>query len=74
MMHAPERIWAWLPHGISTGRWQDYPPYRVGLLEETEYVRADLYDALKAQRDELLAALPIEKAFSFIERFKGAKE
>ncbi len=60
MTEAPERIWA----TINGSRVSTYsPPFLIGGWEsrsrkierEVEYVRADLFDAVKAERDTLEA-------------------
>lgn len=57
MSDAPERIWAWKndPHGETVVSGPDNP-YPTGAQE---YVRADLFAALEAERDALVKALTI---------------
>ena len=54
----PERIWKWPGGGSFTGS-TCYPEDHEGLNTEglTPYVRADLFDALTAERDALREAL-----------------
>lgn len=47
--NAPERIWA----DLEVGTWFDGEPYSEG---DTEYVRADLYDAAIRREKALLAS------------------